>query len=142
MKRLILAGVVVAAVGLAGCKEGSSVAPSTNPNRPQDARKLDIKSPGSQTITQDATDEMTISIDRHNFQGPITIGLDSATLPKGISVVTKELTIPEGKDSLTLTIKATPNATPTEGHKVRVTASGSGMPEAATDFPLTVKAKK
>jgi hypothetical protein len=138
MNRLILAAVLAAGF-VTGCKEGSSVAPSTNPNKPGEVRKLEVKSPGSQTVTQDQTDEFTVDIDRHNFKGPITIKIDQ--LPTGVKVVTQDLTIPEGKDSVTVTIKADATATPTDKHKVRVTASGSGMPEASTDFELTVKAK-
>jgi folate-dependent tRNA-U54 methylase TrmFO/GidA len=143
MKRLLSLG-VVAVVGLTGCKEGVSKAPPTgvvpsNATRDQ-ARQLKIKTPGGQTVTQDTTDDMTVSIDRDNFAGPVTVELRE--LPKGITVTTKELTIPAGKDSVTVTIQAAPDAAPTDAHKVWAVAKAADMPEAKVDFDLTVKAKK
>jgi outer membrane receptor for ferric coprogen and ferric-rhodotorulic acid len=143
MKHLLSTCAALAVVGLAGCKEGTSTAPSTNTNRPESARKLTVKSPGSQTLTQDQTDDMTISISRDHFSGPVDIHLKD--LPQGVSVVTKEMTIPEGKDSVKVTVKADPGAPATSDHQVIVQAKPQGQPdmqEATVDFKLTVKAKK
>jgi len=103
------------------------------------ARKLTVKSPGSQTITQDRTDEMTVSIDRSGFTGPVTI--DVRNLPTGVTVATKEMTVPADKSSITVTTKANPDAPPVSDHVVTLTAKSADMPEAVTDFKMTVKPK-
>jgi hypothetical protein len=139
----LIAGVSVAA--LAGCDKGTSTAPPTGAgaNRgTSEVRKLTVTSPGEQTVTQDRTDEMTISIDRDNFASPVEIELTN--LPKGVSVVTKEMTIPADKDSLTVTVKAAPDAPPVDNHKARVVArpkNEAGLKEAAVEFDMDVKAK-
>jgi hypothetical protein len=135
----LIAGCLLAAVG---CKEATVSAPSKNPDRPNAARKLTVKSPGNQTVTQDQTDDMTVSVDRDNFSGPVTI--DVRNLPQGVSLVTKDLTLPADKNSVTVTVKANPDAPPVVDHVVQVAAKAkdqSDLPETVTDFKLTVKAK-
>jgi hypothetical protein len=140
MKKLALLAVVGVMGGLVGCKEGSSSAPPTNPGaKGASARKLTVKSPGMQTITQDKTDEMTVGIDRDSFTGPIAI--EVRNLPAGVSVATQQLTIPADQSSVTVTLKADPTADPVSDHVVTLAAKADGMPEAVTDFKLTVKAK-
>jgi ABC-type Fe3+-hydroxamate transport system substrate-binding protein len=134
--------VIGAALLAAGCQQGSSTAPSTNPNRPGDTRKLTVTSPGDQTVTQDRTDEMTISINRDNFSGPVAIELRN--LPAGVELVTKDLTIPADKSSITVTIRANPTAAPADDHVVTVVAKAkeqADLPEATTTFKLDVKSK-
>jgi ABC-type glycerol-3-phosphate transport system substrate-binding protein len=143
MKRLIYSILGVAVVGLAGCQQGSSTASSTNPSAPGAKRVLKVTSPGEQTITQDQTDDFTISINRDNFTGPVDIKLEN--LPGKVKQVTTDMTIPDGKDSLTVTIKAEPDAGVVEDHVVTVTATAKNqtdMQPAKTDFKLDVKAKK
>ncbi len=159
MTRLTCAAVAAASLALAGCnKEGTSTAPpkpsqtathssnahgtATHAANDQGAknRKLSVTSPGNQNVTQDATTDFKVAIDRDNFDGPVTVALDS--LPSGVSVVTKEMTIPAGQESVNVTLKAEPNAAAAVGHVVKVTAKSPEMPEAVTDFKLDVKAKK
>ena len=140
MKRFALLTVVCGLGAAVGCKEGSSTAPATNPGKSGAAtRKLTVKSPGMQTITQDGTDEMTVSIDRDNFTGPVTI--EVRNLPAGVTVLTQELTLANEKSSTTVTLKAGPTAAPVSDHVVTLAAKAADMPEAVTDFKLTVKAK-
>ncbi|MBA4066127.1 MAG: hypothetical protein C0501_20900 [Isosphaera sp.] len=125
-----------------GCKEASTSAPSKDPAKPNSPRKLTVKSPGDQTVTQDRTDEMTVGLDRDNFSGPVAVELKN--LPKGVTVETKDLTAAADKNSLTVTIKAAPDAPPVVDHVVQVTARAkdqADLPEATTDFKLTVKSK-
>jgi hypothetical protein len=142
MKRLTILSAAVAALIAAGCEQGSSTAPSTNKNKPGEVRALKVTSPGSQTITQDKTDEMTVSINRDNFSGAVDIDLKN--LPSGVTLETKDLTIPADKSSLVLTIKAGPTAPPVVDHAVTVSAKAkdqSDLKEATVDFKLTVKSK-
>jgi len=145
MSRIHLIAVGFTVFALAGCgKEGTSSAPAkpgtqAPGEKPGENRKLTVKAPGTQNVTRDMTTEFSVSVDRDNFAGAIDIELRD--LPKGVSIVTKEMTIPAGKDSLTITVKAAPDAPVMENHVVKVAAKAKDMPEAATDFKLDVKAK-
>jgi hypothetical protein len=129
-----------------GCNKGTSTAPPTSRSTNQSAesaqRKLTVEVRGSQSITQDKTDEITVMIDRDNFTAPVTI--EMRNLPDGVSVVTKDMTIPADKDSLTVTLKAGPDAAPVTDHGSQVAAKAkdeANMPEAVANFKLTVKSK-
>ena len=142
MKRIHALGLAAALFAAVGCQQGSSVASSTNPNKPESKRALKVTSPGSQTITQDKTDELTVSINRDNFSSAVEVDLKN--LPAGVTLETKDLTIPADKSSLTLTIKAGPTAAPTVDHMVTVTVKAKDqkdLPEATVEFKLTVKSK-
>ena len=146
MKRVLCALVAAGLVGLVGCgKEGTSTAPP-KPGQPGDAnerRKLEVRGPTDQSITQNETEEMSISIDRENFTSAVKIELSD--LPKGVTVVTPDLTIPAGKDDIKVTLKAAPDATVAKDHVVKVTATATGetdLPPANTTFKLDVEAKK
>ena len=142
MKRALCAAAGLALLVLTGCQQGSSTAPSTDPSRPGAARKLTITSPGEQKITQDGTDELTVSIRRDNFTGPVDIELRD--LPKGVTVVSKDLTIPGDKNSLTVALKAALDTATLDDHPVTVVAKAKDqkdLPEAVTTFKLDVKAK-
>jgi hypothetical protein len=146
MRNLFCAVAGLAFLAAAGCNQGSSTAPGTGPGAPGGGsnkdRKLTVTSPGSQTVHQDKTDEMTVSISRSHFTSPVKIELRD--LPQGVSVVTKEMTIPADKSSMTVTLKATPDAKPVEKAKVWVIAKPvdeKDMEEAKVDFDLQVKPK-
>jgi hypothetical protein len=140
MKRMIFTVVCVSLAGLVGCDKGTSVAPATNAAKPEAQRKLTVTSPGEQNITQDQSDDMTISIGRTNFDAPVTI--EMRNLPTGVKVTTKEMTIPAGKDSVVVTVKADPTAPAVNDHQVAVAAKAPDMAEAVTTFKMDVKAKK
>ena len=142
MNRLLLSTIGLSLLAFTGCNTGTATAPSTNPQRPEARRELNVTSPGSQVVTQDQTDKMTVSITRNNFDGPVSVELRD--LPKGIAVTTQELTIPAGKDSVEVTVKAAADAPPVEDHAVTVSAKAreqKDMKDAVVTFKLTIKAK-
>ncbi|HET6575514.1 MAG TPA: hypothetical protein VFG68_18065 [Fimbriiglobus sp.] len=147
MTRLTSAIAACALAAGVGCNTGTSTAPptsrSTNQSVDDAKRKLTVTVGESQTITQDTTDEITVRIDRDNFKAPVEIGFTD--LPKGVSVVTKEMTIPADKDSLTVTLKAGPDAPPVTDHAVKISANVKNQAgfneQKPTQFKLTVKAK-
>ena len=143
MIRFVHLAVVCGVVAVAGCgNTATSSAPSKDPAKPNAPRKLTVKAPSGQTVTQDRADEMTVSVDRDGFSGPVTIELKN--LPKGVTVETKDLTLPADKNSLKVTVKAAPDAPAVVDHVVQVVAKAkdqADMPEVASDFKLTVKTK-
>src|SRR5262245_26828854 len=105
---------VVTAMGLAaaiaGCENkttttGSTV-PSSTPGKPA-VKRLTVKAAPTQTIKQGDTDEVSIKIDRDNFNDPVTIRLNE--LPKGITCE-PQVVIPANSSSGTFTLKAAPDA--------------------------------
>lgn len=143
MIRFAHLAVILGLLTAVGCgKTVTSSAPSKDATKPNTPRKLSVKAPSSQTVTQDRTDEMSVSVDREGFSGPVTIELKN--LPKGVTVETKELTLPADKNSLTVTIKAAPDAPAVVDHVVQVHAKAkdqSDLPDVSSDFKLTVKTK-
>ena len=133
----------LAALVLAGCNSGTATAPNTSGGTDAGkVRKLTVTSPGDQTVHADRTDEMTISISRSHFNGPVDI--DLRNLPATVSIVTKDLTIPADKSSMKVTVKADPTAKAIEKHKVMVAAKAKDekeLPEATVEFMLNVKSK-
>jgi len=125
MNRAIYAAFAAGTIALTGCgKEGTSTAPGKPevqaPGDRGEKRKLTVKAPGEQNVTQDQTTDFSVSINRDNFVGPITVELRD--LPKGVTLVTKEMSIPDGKDSVTVTVKAAPDAPVVEDHMVKLVA--------------------
>ena len=135
------------AAALVGCNEGTSTAPgtgrttsSTNRSDDDNVRKLTVTVREAQTITQNLTDDVTVMIDRDNFEGPVDIKISD--LPAKVSVVTDKLTIPATDDSITVSLKAAADAPPVTDHVAKVSAKAKDMPEATTTFKLTVKSSK
>lgn len=135
MKRLV--GLVfVFALVAAGCEQRTGTAPGTDPSKP---KRLTITVPNpSQTITQDQTDEMMVNINRDNFKDPVTISVSD--LPAGVTLETKDLTIPADKNNITLTLRAAANAAPVTDHVFKIMAA-SGDVKTEANVKLTVKAK-
>jgi hypothetical protein len=143
MIRFAHIAVICGLLASVGCgKTVTSSAPSKDPAKPNAARKLSVKGPTGQSVTQDRADEMTISVDRDGFSGPVAIELKN--LPRGVTVETKDLTLPADKNSLKVTVKAAPDAPAVVDHVVQVVAKAkeeADLPEVASDFKLTVKSK-
>src|SRR5262245_27999896 len=135
MKKLDAIAMAFCQVGGVGCEQKTGTAPGTNPNKPV---KLTLRLAESQTITQDKTDDMTVNISRTEFKDPVT--LEVKDLPKGVEVVTKDLTIPADKTMHTITLKAAPDAPPVTDHVIKIIAKGGGA-ESDGNVKLTVKAK-
>ncbi len=127
-----------------GCGHSGSgtTAPSTNPDRPSEVRTLKVKSPSEASVKQNGTVDVEISVSRGNFTGPVH--LDFRDLPQGVKVVTPNTTIDTGKDSLVVSLKASPDATVENGHVTRVTAKAKDQKDMAEDvvsFKFDVKLK-
>jgi len=142
MKRAIFLAVSLAFT-LVGCKSATTTAPSNDPNDPNKVRKLTVNSPGDQSVRVNGTDELSVSIDRKNVDGPVAVELRN--LPPGVEVVTQDMTIPAGKDKIHVTLRAKPEAKPVKDHKVNVVAmpkDEKDMKEVMIDFKLEVKPKE
>lgn len=135
MKKLIGIAMAFCLVGAVGCEQKTATAPGTDPNKPV---RLTLRLATSQSITQDKTDDMTVNISRSQFNDPVTIEVKE--LPKGVEVLTKDMTIPPDKTLLTVQLKAAADAAPVTDHPIKVIARGGGA-ETEEIVKLTVKAK-
>lgn len=143
MTRLLPFAAVALALLAAGCKEGTSTAPASDPANPSKTRKLTLRTLVGHKVHRDGTDVIEVMIDRDGFDGPVAVELRN--LPTGVSRVTEDTTIPAGKGSIKLTVKATPDAPLVKGHVVQVGAKAkdqADLPEAVTDFKLDVLEKQ
>ena len=135
MKRLIAIALAFGLVGAIGCEQKTGTAPGTDPNKP---KKLTLRVVENHTITQDKTDELTVTVTRSEHKDPVTVEVKN--LPKGIELVTKDLTIPGDKNTLTLTFKAAPDAPPGE-YVYQIVAKTADIKADEANPKLTVKAK-
>lgn len=135
MKKLLL---LIAAVSLVGCNNTSTTSGTKVSTRTGEVvtKKLSVTAAKDQTIARGATDKVSISISRTNMDEPVTISLTG--LPAGVEVTDKEMTIPSGSNSITLTLKAGADAALGE-HNVTIAAQAAGMDKNTQAFKLTVK---
>ncbi len=138
MRMLYLSALTVGILCPIGCEKASSTAPSTS-GRSGDTRKLTVTTASSQTITQDKTDEIMVNVNRDNFKDVVM--LEVHNLPKGVTVDTKDMTIPADKSSATITLKAAPDAATVADHTFQIVGKAKDIPEVTTNVKLTVKAK-
>ena len=92
---------------------------------------------------QNGTVDADISVTRDHFTGPVII--EFASLPPGVTLVTTDLTIPAGKDSVKVTLRAAPDAKVADNQMVHVAAKAKDekdMKEDSVDFKLNVKPKE
>jgi hypothetical protein len=130
-----------AAMLLVGCNKTTSEAPATNPAKPGETRRLAVTSPGEQDVTRNETETITVRVDRDNFAGPLSV--EFRNLPKGVSVVTPDMTIPAGRDSLEVAVKADKDAAVVDDHKVQIAVKAKDqkdLPEAVVQFDMDVEA--
>ena len=139
MTRTLLSLVGLGVAVLVGCEKSASTAPGTNPSKPDEVRKLTLRKPSDIDIARNGTEKITVHVDRDNFKGPVEVSLKD--LPAGVSVVTPEMTIPEGKDNIEVTLKAAPEAKLTKDHQVKVTAKAQDIKEVSEVFKVEVKEK-
>jgi hypothetical protein len=139
MKRLIVFTLAIGLAGVFGCETKSGSAPSTNPNKPNETRKLSLTAADSHSITQDKIVELMVHINRENFKDPVTIEVNE--LPKGVMLETKDLTIPADKTDITLTLKAAPDALPVNDQVFHIVAKAGDIKTEPKPVKLTVKAK-
>jgi hypothetical protein len=101
-----------------------------------------VKSPKEETIKQNGTAEVEISVSRENFKGPVELAFSD--LPAGVTVVSTDLTIPADKDSLKVSLKADADAKVEKDQKARVTAKAKDqkdLPPDSVAFIIEVKLK-
>jgi hypothetical protein len=124
----------IAALGLAGCS-GETV----STERHDTNRKLTLNVPGKTSMAQGETETIKLSIDRDNFNDPVTV--DFENLPKGITIVETNRTIPASTEAIKFTLQAARDASPVRDHGVRVKASSGGLRTEPAEFKLDVEKK-
>jgi len=140
MKRSITFVLAVGLAGLLGCEQKSGTAPSTDPNKPGAVRKITLTVSGDHTITQGETDDIMVAVTRSHHSEPVT--LEVSDLPKGVSVDTKDLTIPGDKNSFTLRLKADATAPAVKNHEFHIVGKAKDITSDPLNVHLTVKEKK
>ena len=138
MKKLI-AVLALSVAGIVGCEKKSGTAPSVDPNQPGAVRKLTIMASGDHTITQNETDDVKITVTRDNFKEAVTI--EVTNLPTGISVDSKDMTIPADQNMITIRLKATADAPATKDATFHIVGKSKDITSAAMNLKLTVKVK-
>jgi len=143
MKRVFLPLMGLVLIVATGCKpSATATGSSTEPGDTSKVRKLSVKAPKDVSVKQNGTDEFEISINRDNFKGPVAIELKN--LPSGVSVTTQDMTIPAGKDSIKVALKANADAKTADNNRVTVTGKAKeekGMEEAVGEMVVHVKPK-
>lgn len=140
MKRLMFTAVALGLIGVFGCETKSGTAPSTNPNKPGETRKLTLTVSGDHTITQGETDDVMIAVNRSNHKDDVTVEVKD--LPTGVTLDSKDVTVPGDKNSITIRLKADANATPVENHVFHIVGKAKDLTSEVLNVKLTVKAKK
>jgi hypothetical protein len=125
----------IALVMAAGCQKSTSTGPSTT-GKSEDTKKLTLVTSESQSIEQGETDRIQITINRDNFNDPVTISLND--LPPGIEFVEKTATIPPNDNMVTLTLKAADDAAVGEQTFV-IVAEAPGLDKNTQTVKLMVK---
>lgn len=139
MNKLIAFVLAIGLGGVLGCETKSGTAPSTDPGKPNAARKLSITATDSHSVTQDKTVELMVDVSRTNFNEPVAV--EVADLPKGVVLETKDLTVPGDKSRITLTLKAAPDAPPVTDHVFHIVGKAKDITTDPKSVKLTVKAK-
>jgi hypothetical protein len=99
-------------------------------------KKLTVMAANDQTVARGATDKVTVTVNRDNFNDPVTVTLSG--LPKGVTVSEKDLVIPASGNTVTATLVADKEAAVGD-HNVTITAKAEGVEENKQTFKLTVK---
>lgn len=139
MKKLVAMTLAVGLAGLFGCEQKSGTAPSTDPNKPDATRKLTITVADSQTITQGGTDDVMVNVNRDNFKDEVKI--EVSDLPKGVTLDSKDVTIPADKSNITLRLKADPDAPTFKDHMIHIVGKSKDIKSDVANVKLTVKSK-
>jgi len=141
MKPLAMSSILgLALVFGLGCENKTTTTGSATPGTSGTTavKKLTVTAAAQQTIKQGDTDELTVKIDRDNFNDPVTIRLND--LPKGVTFVENEVVIPAGSTSAKITLKAASDAEVGE-HNVKIDAQAPGLDENVQTMKLTIKDK-
>ncbi|HYC78136.1 MAG TPA: hypothetical protein VEI02_10965 [Planctomycetota bacterium] len=123
--------VVAAALFVAACS-------STTESNDRGA-SLTLVEPGDQTLERGETNQIMVAINRDNFSGPVTIRFEN--LPRGVTVVEPNPTIPAGERVKRFTLRADVDAAVVENHRVVIRADGADGLMVTEAFNVTVKAR-
>jgi hypothetical protein len=140
MKCLVTGALGFLFIAATGCEQKSGTAPSTNPNNPNETRKITLTTSGSHSITEDGTTDMTVVVTRSHDKDDVTLSVTD--LPKGVTLDSKDVTVPGDKNSVTLRLKADPTAPPVENHEFHIEGHAKDLKSEPLNVKLTVKAKK
>jgi hypothetical protein len=140
MKRILAITVAMALIATTGCETKSGTASSTNPNKPNETRSVRITATENHTITQGETNDMTVAVTRSHDKDDLT--LEVSDLPQGVTLDSKDLTVPGDKNTFTLRLKADPAAPPVEHHEFHIVGKAKDLQTDKLNVKLTVKAKK
>lgn len=132
----VLGFLLAAAVG---CEQKSGTAPSTNPNNPNETRKITLTTSGSHTITPDGTTNVSVVVTRSHDKEDVILEVND--LPKGVTLDSKDVTVPGDKNTVTLRLKADPSAPPVENHEFHILGRAKDIKSEPLNVKLTVKAK-
>ncbi len=105
--------------------------------RGANGHKLTLTAPASQTLRQGEANDVAVKIDRDGFDGPVKI--EFSQLPNGVTVANPS-PIPTDDELKNYTLAVAATATPTEHHRIVVTAS-SGDLKVQETFEVAVKAR-
>jgi hypothetical protein len=156
MKRLLPLGLLGVALVVTGCQQSTSTGPAgttrspstqsrapdggvrTDPGTRADtgAKKLTLTAKEAQTVARGSTDKVQLTINRDNFNDPVTIKFSG--LPKGVEVVEKDMTFKPDENMKVFTLQASGDAALGE-HNVTITAEAPGLSNNTQTFKLTVK---
>jgi hypothetical protein len=117
MKRQILLIVAVAVFVLPACPQRGREGTVEGPH----GEKLSLGVPEKVSLSQGGEKKFTISVNRENLEGPVQITFGD--LPAGVTVADKEMTMPEGKNQIFVTMKAEEDSPPVQKTPIKVTAA-------------------
>ena len=110
--------------------------PRTTGTGPQ-GEKLSLSVPETPVaIKQGGEEKFSVTVGREDLEGDVELEING--LPKGVSIVEENRTIPKGKADLILTLKASPDAEIKKEAPVRVSATAGQVKVPAATFKLTV----
>jgi hypothetical protein len=140
MRQLIALTLAAGLIGAVGCESKSGTAPSTNPNKPDETRKLTVTVSGDHTITQGETDDVMVAVTRSHHKDDVT--LEVSDLPTGVTLDSKDMTVPGDKSSVTIRLKADATAPPVSNHVFHIVGKAKDLTSEVLNVKLTVKAKR
>jgi len=149
MKRLSWIAVVALVASIAGCGQTSDNKGKGTPGKGADSSKatdsskgtdpqgkaLSVTGPGDTSIKQGGTTDVKVSIKRTGFTDPVKV---TFTLPKGVTLDSKDTTIPKDATSGTFTLKAADDAPVTDKGEASVTAEGGDKKPEPARFNIKV----
>lgn len=130
-----------------GCNKTTTEGPTkttatpnkSNPTTPEGKKpKLTLMAAENQTVKQGETDEVSVAINRDNFDDDVMIGFEH--LPKGVTLVEANPTILKGKSTATVNLKAAPDAEVGE-FDVTLFVQATGIDKNPQTFKLKVDKK-